>query len=159
MGKTLQIINTIIILGLLLISGILLLMKFPSSLDIAMELPATVFLGSFFGLFLIWSILIILSFFRTNINNGNYLGSAIMNIFLVVIGVLIATIFFILKTFSPDSLNFTAYGSSSAWVVAFIIEGSLFLFLVLSPIAFLISFIVFLVGYYKNKLINKLLEL
>lgn len=155
MGKTLQIINTIIIFGLLLVFGILLLMKFPSSLDIAMELPATIFLWLFFGLFLIWGILIFLSFKRTNINNGNYLSSAIINIIIFALGLLIIAVFFILKIFSPDSLNLSAYGSSSGWILAFILEGSLFLFLIFSPIAFLISFILFIIGYYKNKIIRK----
>jgi uncharacterized membrane protein (Fun14 family) len=152
MGKKLQITNTIIILGLLIFSIILLLRKFPSSLDIALELPATIFLWFFLILFLIWSILIILSFFKTDLNNPNYTGSAITNIVLAVIGLLITVLIFSIKWLSQNGIISLSNDVPSAWAIAFVSEGSLALFLIISPFAFFISFIVFVIGFFKNRL-------
>ena len=144
MGKTLHIINTFIIVGLLIISGILLLKKFPSTLDIAMELPAKILLWTFFILFLIWGIFIILSFLKKDIDNQNYLISAVINTILAIIGLIISAIIFSLR-------NYQFNDEPLSYVLAFISEGLLALFLILSPFVFLISFIMFLVGYFKNK--------
>src|SRR3989344_8235569 len=99
MGKKLHIINTFIIFGFLLVSSILLLKKIPSSLDIAMVLAANIYLWFLFGLFLIWFVFMILSFFRTNTDNGNYKGSAVTNIVVASFCIVFLGMFFILKTF------------------------------------------------------------
>lgn len=152
MGKTLHIINTIIILCLLIFSAALLIIKYPSSLDIALTAAANIYLIILFCLLLAWSIFLFLSYFRTNINNSSYSVSAIINITSTIIGILISImILAIIKLSQLGKITMNESGDSLSWILAFISEGSLLLFLILLPIALLTSLIIFLAGYYKNK--------
>jgi len=151
MGKKLHVINAVIVFIMLAISGILLLMNIPSSLDIAMVLAANIYLWSLFGLFIIWFVFMILSFFRTNTDNGNYKGSAVTNIVTAIVGLLVFCMIFVAKLLSDaGKINLTASGTSTDWMLAFMLEGSFALILILAPIVFLISFILFLVGYFRE---------
>ena len=156
MKKALQITNFILVLFLFTLSSILLISKLPTSLDSSLIYFVDIYLKFVCIISLIWVIMIVFSFFKTEIENNQYKASFFINLPLFISALLVIGCY-LLAIWLPTILDphkvfiIGGYGIEAYFIIAVLAEAPIFFYVLLFPLFFIISFITFLIGYFKNR--------
>lgn len=135
MYKIFNTINTLLIIGFL--SFLIFFSNFPFAEARSFNDFLNVYFKFFLGLTILHLIFILLSFFKSNLNNKYCTSSLFMNF--IVIAALVLSL--IIIHFLPTTENMAIAG---------IVELFVLLSLFLSPVVYLVSFIIFLRWYFKK---------
>lgn len=149
MGKVLHTINAILIILFLISSVILIKTGFLLKFDETNIQVTNIYLWFVIVSCLIYGLFILISFFKTDIENIYYAISSSINIFIALAGIISSILVFTTIELSKRGLIESGL-SPSGFFWGILSEGSSLLFLLSFPFVFLISFIIFLVGFFKN---------
>jgi len=136
MKKALYLLNSVLVFAILLFLIFFSGYPFAEAQDFNSFL--NIYLKTFLVLSALYSLLIILSFFKSNKESVYYIFSSVMTIFVIIMMGISLSIF----RFFPPTDNM---------LIAGVVELFAIFSLVLSPIIFVTSFILFLIAYFKKE--------